>query len=114
MMDLRQLADETGFQGYCTNASFFIRESDYKIFIEHCRTQRVMIVGVEGFHVCDRGIMPDTSAIADFSSLITWPWEKALPQSHVEAEMFFKKISAGEARVFDVSLMNETEFYGTT
>lgn len=43
--------------------------ADAPAFLDACASAGTRVLGVEGFHVVDGGVVPDMEAIADFSSL---------------------------------------------
>ncbi|WP_157591857.1 hypothetical protein [Solirubrobacter soli] len=63
------IAKSAGVPFHLTATATLIACSEASVFLEACRTERVKILGTEGFDLVGDGRRPDMEAILDLSSI---------------------------------------------
>ena len=61
------LANKAGISYRTKGGLSLFTFSNLKKLLEHCRKNKIIILGIDGFWVTDQSICPDMKAIADFS-----------------------------------------------
>jgi len=86
---------------------------DMSRFIDFCRSSDLIILYLEGFRSVSGGIVPEMSAIADFSSLTALPWDEATPKSWESASAFVSQMQ-DQRLMFDIGVYSRAEIFGIT
>jgi hypothetical protein len=64
-----RIAKDAGVRFHVTSTATLISCDEAPSFLEACRSERVKIVGAEGFDLVEDGLRPDMRAILDLSSV---------------------------------------------
>lgn len=94
---IRRVARRARIQIFEVGGLQLVAASDAPAFLEACRAEQCLILGIEGFRVIESGVQPDMDAIADFSE-VDDPAE-----SVAEATDFFDSVADSEL-VFEFTL----------
>jgi hypothetical protein len=101
---IEQLAERLGIQVRVQGGLRLIRLQDCHSLIEACKSQKVLILGIEGFTITKGRVCPDMDMIADFSALATKTWDVACLDAAHSATIYFESTKGREDMFFDFSL----------
>lgn len=87
--------------------TFLIRHDDIEKFLEMCKQYNLVILGIEGFQICGKWIIPDPNAIADFSDLPHDTREDWSELSIQESYGFFKSLPKERTLLFDFCILGD-------
>jgi hypothetical protein len=105
MQDLtRQLTSTLGIPLRVQGALRLIRFQDCGNLIEACRSNGILILGIEAFVIIDNSIIPVSDLIADFSQLVNKPWDSACYEAAHSAEIFLQNAKDRPDAWFDFTL----------
>ena len=82
----------------------FIRREDCGRIVEECRARKVLILGIDAFRLVGEDTIPEDDLIADFSELVSKPWDIACLQAARAAESYFGEISPTSVLWFEFTL----------
>jgi hypothetical protein len=105
---IEQLARQLGIQVRAQGALRLIRLQDCQSVIEACKSQKVLILGIEGFTISKGRAKPNMDLIADFSALTAKTWATACLEAAASAAIYFESAKGQEDIFFDFSLKGPT------
>ncbi|HMS45487.1 MAG TPA: hypothetical protein PKC68_06920 [Alphaproteobacteria bacterium] len=80
--------------------------SNLRKLLEHCRKNKMIILGIEGFWVTNQSICPDMQAIADFSQTEYLPQESRSTKTVYLAQQFLENLTAQQKKelLFEITI----------
>ena len=82
-----------------------IRQQDCGRIVRACKSDGLLILGIEAFKLAGGKVIPVTDLIADFSELASKQWEAACLQAAHSAEIYFNESKDLTDLWFDFSLI---------
>lgn len=101
---IEQLAGKLGVSVRVQGGLHLIPLHDCGRIVQICRSDRILILGIEGFRLSERNVVPDTDWIADFSDLASKQWDAACFEAARSAEIYFDKAKNQTVLWFDFTL----------
>ncbi|MBL8686220.1 MAG: hypothetical protein JNK86_01965 [Alphaproteobacteria bacterium] len=80
--------------------------SNLKKLLEHCRKNKIIILGIDGFWVTDQSTCPDMKAIADFSQTECLSQESRYAETIHLAQQFLEDLTPRQKKelLFEITL----------
>lgn len=101
---IEQLAGKLGVSVRVQGGLHLIKLQDCGRIVQTCRSDRLLILGIEAFRLSERNVVPDTDWIADFSELASKQWDAACLEAARSAEIYFDKAKDQTDLWFDFAL----------
>jgi hypothetical protein len=98
------LAGRLGIPVRVQGALRLIRLQDFERIVDACRSDKLLILGIEAFTLSEGRVIPETDLIADYSELATKHWDVACLKAARSAEAYFDEAKSRTGLWFDFSL----------
>ena len=104
---IEQLANKLGIVVRTQGSLRLIQFRDCKKVIEACKSEKLLILGIEAFKLSDSKVIPNPDLIADFSELALKQWDIAYLEVVDSTENYFGLIKDGSDLWFDFVLKKQ-------
>ncbi len=101
---IEQLAGNLGITVRTQSGLRLVPLQDCGKIVQACKSNRILILGIEAFRLSEQNVVPDSDWIADFSELASKRWDTACLDAASSAEIYFDKAKDRTDLWFDFTL----------
>ena len=101
---IEQLASDLGITVRPQGGLRLIRSQDCEEIVQACKSNALLILGIEAFILTDGKVVPEMELIADYSELASKDWDAACFEAAQSAESYFGQAKDRTELWFDFCL----------